>query len=139
MWMRSIRSNLLALISLVVALTALSYNTWRNEHTEHNRNIRVAAFEVLRELAQLQLVIDYAHYENDLEHGNAIMGWGHVGLVNDLSVVIPEPVPTQAEKLFTVWAEEWETVQDNLESNEKVTQQIRQTRMAVLNVLSHLR
>jgi len=44
---QQVRSNAVALISLAVALTALSYNTWRNERTEHNRNIRVAAFEVL--------------------------------------------------------------------------------------------
>ncbi|MCG8509145.1 MAG: aldehyde ferredoxin oxidoreductase C-terminal domain-containing protein, partial [Rhodospirillales bacterium] len=34
----------LAVISLVVALTALGTNTWRNELTEYNRNIRHAGF-----------------------------------------------------------------------------------------------
>ncbi|MBF8293263.1 MAG: hypothetical protein HW392_2090 [Steroidobacteraceae bacterium] len=37
-----LRNNLVALISLVIALSALGYNTWRNELTERNRNIRAA-------------------------------------------------------------------------------------------------
>ena len=42
-----LRRNAVALISLVVALSSLGYNTWRNEQTEANRNERQAAFEVL--------------------------------------------------------------------------------------------
>ena len=49
-----IHRNLLSIISLVVALTALGYNTYRNELTEHNRNIRSASFIILQELSQLQ-------------------------------------------------------------------------------------
>jgi hypothetical protein len=45
-----IQRNTLALISLVVALTSVSYNTWRNERTERNRNVRAATFEGLREI-----------------------------------------------------------------------------------------
>ena len=57
---QQLRSNAVALISLAVALTALGYNTWRNERTEHNRNIRVAAFEVLTQLGELQVVVNSA-------------------------------------------------------------------------------
>lgn len=53
---QQLRSNAVALISLAVALTALGYNTWRNERTEHNRNIRVAAFEVLTQLGKASLI-----------------------------------------------------------------------------------
>ena len=37
-----LRSNMVGLISLVIALSALGFNTWRNELTERNRNIRDA-------------------------------------------------------------------------------------------------
>ena len=47
-----IRSNSVALISLSVALIALSYNTWRNETTESQRNIRQASFRVLVSLGE---------------------------------------------------------------------------------------
>ena len=42
---QQLRANAVALISLVVALSSLGYNTWRNEQTEENRSIRVAGFE----------------------------------------------------------------------------------------------
>ena len=47
---QQIRNNLVAIISLVVAISSLSYNTWRNELTEENRNIRFAGFEVINSL-----------------------------------------------------------------------------------------
>jgi hypothetical protein len=45
--LEQILGNALAVISLCVALSALGYNTWRNELTEHKRNIRQAGFEML--------------------------------------------------------------------------------------------
>lgn len=44
---QQLRNNAVALISLAVAIGSLGYNTWRNERTEHNRNVRTAAFELL--------------------------------------------------------------------------------------------
>ena len=37
-----VRSNAIALISLLLALTSVTYGTWRDERTERNRNIRSA-------------------------------------------------------------------------------------------------
>ncbi|MDA3933095.1 MAG: hypothetical protein PF630_02010 [Gammaproteobacteria bacterium] len=42
----------LSLLSLLVALTSLGYNTWRNEATEDHRNIREAGFQVLLQLGE---------------------------------------------------------------------------------------
>jgi hypothetical protein len=52
MW-RQLQRNLIAIISLAFAMTGLAYNTWRNEQTEENRNIREATFEVLVRLGDL--------------------------------------------------------------------------------------
>ena len=57
-----IRANSVALISLSVAFIALSYNTWRNETTESQRNIRQASFRVIESLGELQEVADYRYY-----------------------------------------------------------------------------
>ena len=57
-----IRSNAVALISLVIALSSLGYNTWRNETTESQRNIRHASFRVLETLGSLQEVVDFRYY-----------------------------------------------------------------------------
>jgi hypothetical protein len=44
-------------ISLAVALSSLAYNSWRNEKTEDNRNIRTAGVELLLTLGELERVI----------------------------------------------------------------------------------
>jgi hypothetical protein len=81
-------------------LFGLGYNTWSHERTETNRSVRVAAFEVLKNLGELQLVVDYLHNQKDQNLGNPITGWGRVLLIKDLSAVIPEPAPREAERLF---------------------------------------
>jgi len=43
-----IRANIVAIMSMIVALTGIAYNTWRNEKTEINHSVRIAAFETLR-------------------------------------------------------------------------------------------
>ena len=62
---QQLKTNFIPLVSLLVALTALGLTAWRNETTEYNRNIRFASFTVLQELAELQLIADYAYYEKD--------------------------------------------------------------------------
>ena len=52
-----LKRNSVALVSIIIAVSSLSYNTWRNEKTEENRNQRFAAFEVLLKLNELQQVI----------------------------------------------------------------------------------
>ncbi|HEU0225628.1 MAG TPA: hypothetical protein VFR29_09345 [Steroidobacteraceae bacterium] len=66
-----VRSNAVARISLVVALTALGYSTWRNELTERNRNLRTAGFELLAEIGSLQQVVFYAHFNAGDARGDA--------------------------------------------------------------------
>ena len=59
---QQIHNNAVALISLFIALSSLAYNTWRNETTEEQRNVRHAAFRVLESLGELQQVVDFRHY-----------------------------------------------------------------------------
>src|SRR5882757_4094648 len=65
-----VRNNSVALISLFIALSSLGYNTWRNERTERNRNIRTATFEILTKLAEFERVVFLAHYDRDKSNGN---------------------------------------------------------------------
>jgi hypothetical protein len=45
---KQIQNNAVALISLFIAVGSLGYNTWRNETTEEQRNVRViCAFAAL--------------------------------------------------------------------------------------------
>ncbi len=136
---QQIHSNLVAIISLVVALVGLGYNTWREKVIEENRSIRVASFEVLKNLGELQLVVDYAHYQKNKQLGNPITGWGRVLLIKDLARVIPEPATQSAEILYHTWGEEFEKLEDDEKSVERVTQAITDTRQAVLHALSQLK
>ena len=106
-----IRSNSVALISLSVAFIALSYNTWRNETTESQRNIRLASFKVLESLGELQEVADYRYYYFPFEesHGREgelrLRGFGSVTMVRDLMNLMPPPAPAASDNLFQLWNE----------------------------------
>ena len=74
-----LQRNSVALISLVIAITSLGYNTWRNEASEYNRNQRLISIEVLRNIGQLQQVIFHNVWEMDaVDKGNPRTGWVHV-------------------------------------------------------------
>lgn len=115
-FLEQVRRNSVALISLVVAVTSLSYNTWRNEATEHNRNQRIAAFEIILKLGELQQVVFHVHYDKDLNKGNPRIGWAYVLTINDLSQVLPKPVQNSTKELLQVWSENWEDLPASKES-----------------------
>ena len=105
---QQIRSNAVALISLAIALSSLGYNTWRNERTEHNRNIRTATFEILTKVAELERVVFLAQYDHNAASGNPRTGWTYVLVIRDLSAIAPPPVPARSLQLQQAWAENWE-------------------------------
>ena len=98
-----LRNNMVALISLTIALSALGYNTWRNERTERNRNIRAAGFELLTEIGSLQQIIFYAHYAMGDQRGDPRMGWADMLTINDLAALMPADVAKDARQLRTTW------------------------------------
>lgn len=96
-----LKRNSVALISLAVALLALGYNTWRNETTERQRNVRHAAFLLIEHTGRLQSLVNAQVYARD---ENAwIEGWGEVLTIRALGTLLPDPVPESTETLFTVW------------------------------------
>lgn len=134
-----LKAHSVALISLIVALGGVAYNSWRDAVVEENRNVRIAGFEVLKNLGELQMVTDYAHYQKDRSLGNPITGWGRVLLIRDLSRVIPGPARVSAEKLSETWQENWEQLEDDETSVQRISEDIAVTRKAVLEALQLLR
>lgn len=126
-----IQRNLLAIVSLAVAISALGYNTWRNETTEENRNIRLASFEILVQLGKLQIITDHAHYGNDNNTGNPITGWGHVAMIDDLSFLMPAPIPGIATRLKETWQANWQGLGNDEASALKITESITDMRKTV--------
>ena len=86
-----VRSNAIALISLLLALTSVTYGTWRDERTERNRNIRSATFQILTKLADFERIVFLAHYDRDRANGNPRIGWTDVIVIHDLATVAPAP------------------------------------------------
>lgn len=136
---QQINNNVVAIVSLIVAITALVYNTWREEQTEKNRTLRASAFEVLMNLGELQQVVNYNYYKTEDPMRNLMTGWGHTALIGDLSQLLPPPVPKTADSLITTWKAEWKQIDTNEESADKVSAEIDKTRQAVMNVLIHLK
>ena len=135
-----IHKNIVAIISMILAIAALSYNTWRNEKTERNRNIRPAAFEVLKELGQLQIIVNDAHYEtNSPGSMNPMLGWGHVSLISDLGQILPPPMPFSVNKLVHVWGDNWQQIRTNEASVDAITKEIDASREIILTQLKSLK
>jgi len=135
---RQIRDNLIALISVVIALSALGYNTWRNERTERNRNVRVAGIEMLREIGSLQQIIFYAHYADGDQRGDPRMGWADVLTLNDLAALMPADVMRDAASLRATWEADAEGLIEHDEAFARIDGAIdalRQTTLAELRAL----
>jgi hypothetical protein len=142
--MRSIReqlrSNAVALISLVVALSSLGYNTWRNEHTERNRNVRTAAFEMLMRAGDLERVAFLAQYDRDARGGSPRTGWTDVLTIRDLAALVPAPVPARAAELEKIWGENWEGLgKDDEIAVNRIDDSLGRLREATLATLRALR
>jgi len=106
--MEQLRRNSLAFVSLIVAFSALGYNTWRNELTEHNRTVREAGFAMLIHIGELQRITYLAHYDRDPVAGNPRKGWTEVLVINDLGTLMPVNVRNGSEELNAAWAGSWD-------------------------------
>ncbi len=127
-----------ALISLLIALSSLAYNTWRNEQTEENRNVRVAGVEVLLKLGELERVVFYSHYDRDRERGNPRSGWAYVLTIRDLASLMHEPARSSSRLLIEAWQKNWSGLGSDDRAASDISGGIDQARNDVLAVLAAL-
>lgn len=117
-----LQRNAVALISLVIAVTSLGYNTWRNEASEYNRNQRLISIEVLRNIGQLQQVIFHNVFEMDAkDKGNPRTGWVYVLAIRDLAQLLDGPASASGTALWKVWDSEWNKLEPFNDSYDSVT------------------
>ncbi len=133
-----IRRYSVALISLAVALSSLAYNTWRNELTESNRNVRVAGIELLLKLGELERVVFFAHFDRDRQAGNPRAGWAYALTMRDLGALTPEPARSSTASLVEIWQENWSGLGTSDEAASNISDSIDKTRSDVLRVLADL-
>ena len=77
---QQVQRNAVALISVFIAVSSLSYNTWRNEKSEYNRNLRMASFELLLKLGELRELVYHLHYDKDAVGEDAARTGGAMGV-----------------------------------------------------------
>lgn len=135
---QQLKNNALALVSLFVAFTALGYNTWRNELTEENRNLRAAGFEMLLHISQLQRIAYLAHYDKDQQLGNPRSGWVEVLVLRDLSMLMPVKPQQRTEQLFEAWKENWQHLGEDESSVAAIDNAIKNLRQETLNSIKRL-
>jgi len=138
--LEQLRRNAVALISLFVAVTGLLYNTWRNEHTEENRNHRWASFEVLLLIGDLKELVYLSYYDPDQgDDSDFRRGWAKVLLIRDLSSVLAEPVPATANELHGTWGDNWVGLKEHDKASlgliEDAIDQLRADTLMILNDL----
>ena len=137
-FVNQIKMNTVALLSLATALFGMSYNTWLDHHNELNHNMRLASFELLKDLSELQTVVDYAHYEMDASRGNPIDGWKNVLMVRDLSKLLNPKTANAGQQLYENWQQNWEELGTNGDSEAKISARIADARQAVLTTITEL-
>ena len=134
-----LRSNAVAIISLVVALSSFSYTAWRTERSEHNRTIRQAAFQMLVALGEMKQVVYHGHYDHDAVRGSPRTGWVYVETILDFSAAMPAPVPAKAKVLMQTWQKHWEGIGTDDADADAVTNAIDDCRAAVVQNIQSLR
>lgn len=122
---------LTALFSLIFSLLGFSYNAWRMEISEDNSNVREAAFEVLKELGELEQIVYVLHYDHDQEDGNPRKGWVKVGLIQDLGMLVSPQAEQSAIQLKQVWSQQWAQLGAEQAANDAVITHIEAVRQQV--------
>jgi hypothetical protein len=135
---QQLHQNMVALISLAVAHTGLTYNTWRNEKTEENRNLRASGFEIVLTLGELQQIVFFSHYDRDAERGSPRAGWTRVILLDDLSELIPAEVKIEIDELRATWAKYWDGLGSESDAEDQISSAIESVRRETLQALAAL-
>ena len=117
-----VRRNAVALISLVVALWSLGYNTWRNEQTEQNRNTRHAGFELLMQAGRMREILYHLRYDAEAAGESSLRsGWVVVLSIENLAMLLDAPTQESAARLREAWSANWSKI-DNDSSKDSVEQ-----------------
>ena len=123
---------------LIIRLAGNIKDIKNKDQNEINQNMRVASFEVLKSLGELQTIVNYAHFEEDKSRGNPIDGWKHATMVRDLSRLLNPEAAKEGQHLFENWQQNWEKLEEDNHTEAQMSEQIAKTRQAVLSNIDAL-
>ncbi len=136
---QQLHRNAVALISLVIAVSSLGYNTWRNETTEAQRNLRAASFEVVSHLGELGAQVNQLGYGESAKDVAWNRGWGHVLSLQTLGRLLPKPAAAEIDALAELWRKRVSALQDRDQAAiREVREQIDKCAAAVIAVIESL-
>ena len=135
---RQIKINIVAIASIIVAVSGLLYNTYRNERTERNHIVRTAAFETLKNLGEAQIIVEYAHFKKNRQLGDPVQGVGRAMLIRDLAQALPPPAPADAERLWVAFRDNADKVENETQAMIAITDEIQRLRLTCLEILESL-
>ena len=132
-----VQRNLVALISVFIAVTSLSYNTWRNERSEYNRNLREASFHLLLHLGEFRELLYHQRYDSEtIGEETFRTGWVICLAIEDLAMLLESPVPETAATLKGAWST-WERERTD-DAQQALEEQIDTMRDLTLEMLDEL-
>jgi hypothetical protein len=135
---RQIKINIVAIASIIVAVSGLIYNTYRNERTERNHIVRTAAFETLKNLGEAQIIVEYAYFKKNRQLGDPVQGVGRAMLIRDLAQALPPPAPADAERLWVAFRDNADKVDSDTQAMIAITDEIQRLRLDCLEILETL-
>jgi hypothetical protein len=135
---QQLRQHSVAFISLAVALSSLAYNSWRNEKTEDNRNIRAAGVELLLTLGELERVVFFSRYDEGDARGNPREGWAYVLTVRDMASLTAAPAISASVVLLDTWESNWSGLGEDEVKADRISVAIDELRSSTLEVLASL-
>lgn len=134
-----LRRNLVALISLAIAVTSLGYNTWRNEASENNRNQRLVSIQVLLMLGDLQRLTMDRHYGTNIDEAAVSRAaWAKVLTIRDIAQVAEGSVPDSAMNLHEVWNDLYDELGSSDAAKDEIIAALETVRIATHEVLISL-
>jgi len=134
-----VRRNMVALISLAVAVTGLGYNTWRNELSEHNRNQRLVSIELLLMLGDLQQLTLEKHY-GDVANRDAVSrrAWAKILSIRDLAQISEGSVPETTVTLYDIWSSDYDELGVSTAAKDRIVSALDEVRSDAHDVLRNL-
>lgn len=135
---QQLKTHSVALVSLLIALSSLAYNTWRNEQSEDNRNIRTAGIALLLKLGDLERVVFFSQYGENETRGDAREGWSYALTIADLGALTKEPAVSSSRILLETWEANFEGLGSDEQSWRAIDDGINLLRADLQTVLSQL-
>ncbi|GAA4355854.1 hypothetical protein [Kangiella marina] len=144
---QQLSNNLIAIVSLLVAVAALTYNTWRSSTTEVNRNYRNASFQLIIQLAELQSITNELHFNAPTNNDQTwqryfdkslIEGWGHIALIEDLSPLLSDDFTQEAQHLKDTWQQYHRQLGTKPSAEQNITSHIQSMRTMTREFISTL-